>query len=208
MSGDFFRKRKAPAAFKHAILSRYPVLFASKLGSTSTDNRVIFLDGYAGRGRYAEDGEPGSPLLLARGADRFAQSRQILGFFVERDPGNAAVLTQVMAETETAMSYEVISGSLDEHLDHVLNRCGDAPLFAFLDPFGTALDYDSLRDKLLLRSDGITEVLLHFTATGVARMGGILRSARGRSLTSIEERQVKRVDKFLGGSWWRESFVT
>ncbi|MCW3816303.1 three-Cys-motif partner protein TcmP [Micromonospora sp. DR5-3] len=205
MSADFFQKRKAPAAFKHAILSRYPKVFAAKLGSTSRDNQVIFLDGYAGRGRY-KDGEPGSPLLLARSADGLAGSRQIRGFFVERDEENAAALAKVLAESGTAMQYAVIPGDLDDHLGSVLQQCGGSPLFAFLDPFGTALAYPSLRQQLLQRRPGVTEVLLHFTASGVARMGGILRKARDRPLTGTEEKQVTRVDRFLGGLWWREYF--
>lgn len=54
--------------FKHGILSRYPVVFAAKTGSASPGNRVVFLDGYAGRGEY-DDGQPGSPLPLSRAAD-------------------------------------------------------------------------------------------------------------------------------------------
>ncbi|MGC3862074.1 three-Cys-motif partner protein TcmP [Micromonospora chersina] len=205
LADKFFKRRQAAAAFKHAILSRYPVVFASKLGSTAKGSKVVFLDGYAGRGRYQEDQKPGSPLLLAAGADRF-DDRNIFGFFVERDKGNAAVLRQVLHETDTKMQYEVIQGDLDDHLDAILRQIGSAPLFAFLDPFGTALDYSRLRTQLLNRRSGPTEVLLHFTASGVARMGGILRSARGRDLTDVEQKQVVRVDRFLGGAWWREYF--
>lgn len=206
MTTEFFKKRKAPAAFKHAILSRYPIVFAGKLGSTSVGNRVVFLDGYAGRGRY-EDGEPGSPLLLARSGDHLKHNRQVQGFFVERDPDNAAALKAALEQSGTAMRYEVMPGDLDDRLDDILQRCGTAPVFAFLDPFGTALNYDRLRDKLLRRRPGVTEVLLHFTAIGVARMGGILRKARERNLSNTEEKQIARVDHFLGGRWWRQYFT-
>jgi hypothetical protein len=49
---DFFESRKAAAVLKHGILSRYPVIFASKTGKDVENNRVVFLDGYAGRGEY------------------------------------------------------------------------------------------------------------------------------------------------------------
>jgi hypothetical protein len=62
---EFFRERRAAAVFKHGILKRYPVVFASKTGQWSKGHRVVFLDGYAGRGRY-DKGEPGSPMLLAQ----------------------------------------------------------------------------------------------------------------------------------------------
>jgi len=50
-SDEFFAQRRAAAAFKHGILERYPVVFAGKAGSI-TSGRVVFLDGYAGPGRY------------------------------------------------------------------------------------------------------------------------------------------------------------
>lgn len=206
MSDNFFKKRRAAAAFKHAILSRYPVVFASKVGSTAADHRVVFLDGYAGRGRYEEDGAPGSPLLLAESANKLMR-RNVFGFFVERNKGNATALRASLSEVDTRMQYEVLQGDLDDQLVGVLTKTGSAPLFAFLDPFGTALDYSRLRDDLLSWKAGPTEVLLHFTALGVARIGGILRKARGRELDETEQKQVTRVDRFLGGPWWREHFA-
>jgi hypothetical protein len=63
----FFTSKRAAAVFKHAILAKYVVPFAAKAGSTSTGKRVVAVDGYAGAGRY-EDGEPGSPSLIAEAA--------------------------------------------------------------------------------------------------------------------------------------------
>lgn len=78
---DFFRSRKAAAVLKHGILKRYPVVFASKTGQGKP---VVFLDGYAGRGEYEEEGEEGSPLLLSRCADTVRSFRSVLLFFVEK----------------------------------------------------------------------------------------------------------------------------
>lgn len=67
-SSDFFGQRNAQAVLKHGILTRYAYYFAGRAGS-ATQGRVAFIDGYAGEGRY-EDGNPGSPLLLASQANR------------------------------------------------------------------------------------------------------------------------------------------
>jgi hypothetical protein len=48
-NANFFDAPRPQAVFKHAILSVYPVVFGSKLGSRWP---VAFLDGYAGRGEY------------------------------------------------------------------------------------------------------------------------------------------------------------
>jgi hypothetical protein len=50
-------------------------------------------------------------------------------------------------------------------------------------------------------------VLLHFSVSTIARMGGILNAGHGRGGLSIPERKtVARVDAFLGGGWWRAEF--
>lgn len=79
---DFFRERRAQAVFKHGILSRYPVIFASKTGWEGRP--VAFLDGYAGRGEY-DDGSPGSPLLLAKTAAKVQSFRRVSGIYVEKE---------------------------------------------------------------------------------------------------------------------------
>ena len=49
----------AQSMFKHAIIKNYMPPFLAMTGSTSDRRRVVVMDGFAGRGRYA-DGSPGS----------------------------------------------------------------------------------------------------------------------------------------------------
>ena len=204
---SFFVRRKAAAAFKHGILSIYPPLFAGKAGSV-TGGRVVFLDGYAGQGRY-DDGTPGSPLLFVQAA-RANPRREVTGIFVEQDPARCASLRRVLDETDPtgAVARIVREGDLGTLLPELLPTTAGAALFAFLDPFGTALNLDRLRGDLLRRpSRAPTEVLLHFSVSTIARMGGILNAARARGGLSIPERKtVARADAFLGGDWWRAEF--
>jgi hypothetical protein len=53
-------------------LKRYLPLFAGKTGSTSTKRSVVYLDGYAGRGRY-ENGAPGSAELILKVAEDYGR---------------------------------------------------------------------------------------------------------------------------------------
>ena len=55
--GQYWEKQRLPSVFKHDLLGRYLPVFAGKTGSTAPG--VVYLDGYAGRGRY-EDGRPAS----------------------------------------------------------------------------------------------------------------------------------------------------
>ncbi|WP_406040549.1 three-Cys-motif partner protein TcmP [Micromonospora sp. NBC_00898] len=191
---------------KHGILKRYPVVFASKTGQ---GNSIVFLDGYAGRGEY-DDGEPGSPLLLSRCAEFVQGFRDVLAFFVEQDPENFANLEQVLREKGGAVQRELRQGSLDQHLPELLARAKGASLFAFLDPFGPALDFDLIKSRLLARpSWPPTEVLLHFSVSAVARMGRAVHVAGERrgGLSEGDQRTAARLDRFLGGDWWSSYFA-
>lgn len=206
---EFFASRRAAAAFKHGLLSRYPVVFAGKAGSI-TSGRVVFLDGYAGAGRY-EDGSPGSPLLFVRAARALAKLRRtVTAIFVEQHPGRCAQLREALAEVDGAeVDYYTIEGDLGVHLPGLLPVADGSALFAFLDPFGTALDRQQLRSDLLGRAGRApTEVLLHFSISTVARIGGLLRVAgwEQRELDEPDRKTVANVDRFLGGQWWHESF--
>ncbi len=170
---EFFASRRAAAAFKHGLLRRYPVVFAGKAGSI-TSGRVVFLDGYAGAGRY-EDGSPGSPLLFVQAARSLAQLRRtVTAVFVEQHPDRCAQLREALAEVDAAeVDYHTVEGDLGLQLPGLLSAAAGSALFAFLDPFGTALDRQQLRSDLLDRSGRApTEVLLHFSISTVAPGSG------------------------------------
>lgn len=203
---EFFHSKKAAAVLKHGILKRYPVVFASKTGRL---NPVVFLDGYAGPGEY-RDGEPGSPLLLSRCAELVRGYRDVRGFFVEQDPEKFANLSQVLASRGGGLRYELRQGSLSQHLPELLSLAEGASLFAFLDPFGPALDFDLIKTRLLRRHHWPpTEVLLHFSVSSVARMGSAVRAAQHRrgSLSAADRKNAERLDRFLGGGWWWRHFA-
>ncbi|MFC0503616.1 three-Cys-motif partner protein TcmP [Micromonospora costi] len=202
---DFFKSRKAAAVLKHGILKRYPVVFASKTGQ---GNPIVFLDGYAGRGEY-EGGEPGSPLLLSRCAEFVQGFRDVLAFFVEQDPDNFVNLQEVLATKGGPVRRELRQGSLDEHLPEVLARAKGASLFAFLDPFGPALDFELIKYRLLGRPNWPpTEVLLHFSVSSVARMGRAVQVAQKQrgGLSESDRKTAARLNRFLGGDWWTSLF--
>ena len=172
----------SPDARSHALRLDTPPLFAAKAGSVVEGGRVVFLDGYAGQGRY-DDGTPGSPLLFVRAA-RANPQRAVTGIFVERDPQRFASLCQVLdrADPDGSVRRIVREGDLGALLPELLpTAAGGAALFAFLDPFGTALDVGQLRAGLLRRPGRApTEVLLHFSVLTIARMGGILNASHSR----------------------------
>jgi three-Cys-motif partner protein len=201
----FFQRRQAAAVLKHGVLRRYPLVFATMTGSRSEAGRVVFLDGYAGPGRYA-DGSPGSPLLAVRLAATAAGWRRAVEcVFVEQNPSHFADLQRCLTkEAPPELAYRLLNGDVADHVSEVLSLVGSAPLLAFLDPFGTALDSNTLCSTLLARPRSTkTEVLLNFNLEMVSRIGGQLARPAG---DQAADKSLASMDRFLGGDWWRGTF--
>jgi len=96
-AGDqYWEQPGLPTVFKHDLLRRYLPQFAGRTGSHAVG--VVYLDGYAGRGRY-EDGTPASAeLILQIAVNQAAQGIRYRLFFYEPDEKSYAVLDTVVLE--------------------------------------------------------------------------------------------------------------
>ncbi|MET7581684.1 three-Cys-motif partner protein TcmP [Streptomyces microflavus] len=206
-TSPFFVSKKAAAVLKHAILDKYVVPFASKVGKYAPDGRVVYLDGYAGPGRY-DDGTPGSPALILESAAAIADFRKLDCYFIEKNRKNFQSLSQLVAEArEQGLDAHALQGRVERHLDHVLEAAQGAPLFAFLDPFGLGITFEALTERIFgsrRASRQPTEVLLNFNANAVRRIGGLLTSWKS---TPGKPATLRALDVACGGDWWREEFV-
>lgn len=199
----FWDAPKPAATLKHQLLHEYLWLFGLKTGSRSAGRRVVYVDGYAGRGEY-RDGSPGSPRIAMRRREdlrSWSSSRRLDCLFVEPDADLLPVLSTVVGDRARA-------GTIEQHLDGVLEEAHGSPLFAFLDPFGTALPLEVIVERILGRPTpgkafAPTEVLLNFSYTALHRIGGLLHSEDpGPGAPAA----LERADRHFGGPWWRELY--
>ncbi len=208
---QFFVSKKAAAVLKHEILRQYVVPFVSKVGSNATASRVVYVDGYAGPGRYA-DGTPGSPALVLQSAAQVAAFRTLDCYFVERKREDFKRLKVLVDEARAnGVSARALPGRVQKQIDYVLERADGVPMLAFLDPFGLGLSFDDLTGKIFgstrPRAAGgrnATEVLLNFSANAVRRIGGLLTAAKEHKNMAAT---LAAMDAACGGSWWREEFL-
>lgn len=128
---------------KHTILRTYldawfPIM--------SWKPRVVFLDGFAGPGRYA-GGEPGSPIIALESAKthKAKLSKELAFLFIEERKDRADRLLQEIETLKCPSSCktEVKCGEFAPTLTAILDDLakGDlklAPTFAMIDPFGFA----------------------------------------------------------------------
>ncbi|MGH6683974.1 MAG: three-Cys-motif partner protein TcmP [Pseudolabrys sp.] len=153
------RRQGQPPQAKHEILTRYLDAWFPIMASWNT--KVLFIDGFAGPGRYA-GGEPGSPELATESALKrqgMLRGSTVMLCFNESDKARYGELeswASAKAETVPA-NFELIVQN-EEFVDlaqHIVDTRGGrslVPTFAFVDPFGFSgvpieLIADLVRDK-------------------------------------------------------------
>lgn len=206
-AGDtYWEKRALPSVFKHELLRKYVPQFAGMTGTSSDGRRIVFLDGYAGRGRY-EDGRPASGELIMRMAQDQYESVSLAWscWFVEKDNASATALSSVVAEyAARGVTARAHHGDVLDVWDQVAADAPGCPLFLFLDPCGLGVPFDHLVGLLngeRRQKWPPTEFLLNFSLDAVRRIGGLLSSERSNPVT------LARMDAAVGGPWWRDHFA-
>jgi three-Cys-motif partner protein len=196
----YWERQGLPSVFKHDLLTRYLPQFGGKTGSKARG--VVYLDGYAGRGRY-EDKTPGSAERIMQ----IAEQQGTVGiayrlFFYESDQKSYAALQEVVDEyaarglRAAASRDDVITG-----LPGVITAAEDKSLFLFLDPCGLGLPFADLTATLTgprASKWPPTEILLNFSLYAVRRIAGHVFSP------TPNEKTTGRLDTALGGTWWRD----
>lgn len=203
-TSKFHKSKKSAAVLKHAIIDSYAPPFIGKTGKWSTNNRVAFIDGYAGPGRY-DDGSEGSGAMLLRHAHKHAPlPRNVELHFVEDDKKTVAKLRKLVAEEGEGLKVTITDGDISQHLPELLKQCEGIPLFAYLDPCGLVIPLDEVA-SIFGRPSGYgapaTEVLINLTAH-IRRFAGHLTSDKP------VEASLKRMDAVCGGDWWREAWLS
>lgn len=193
----FFDTKQGAAVYKHGILSRYLPIFVSKVGSTSKDSIVYYLDGFAGPGIY-NDGNEGSPALALSTVETL-KNRNLQGICVESNTKAYSELCDLLANYP---GWRAINGKIEDCLENLLLDIKGYPLFAFFDPFGLSVPFELLTKVLNTNPPSApTEMLLNFSLSGLRRNAGHLTTNKNYKSKGIV---VERVDKCLGGDWWRD----
>lgn len=208
-NSNFFRSPQAAAVYKHELIKRYIPAWAGKVGSTSSGKKVVVYDAYSGPGRY-EDEQSGSPEILVDTAIALGKLRSVVTVFSEKDSAYLQRLTAMLEEKGVdAGSYEVRQGPVETHIDDVVTKADDLPLFVFLDPYGFTLPFEKVvhllhgRDKpgVSRHLQPKTEVLINFSFEAVRRCAGALTSDKDYAARAG---QIESLNAFLGSEWWQE----
>jgi three-Cys-motif partner protein len=126
---------------KHRILRRY---LGAWFPIMNRESRVVYLDGFAGPGKYT-GGEPGSPIIALATAKMHPArlSAELVFLFIEQRRDRADYLKKEIEALDCPNSFrkEVRCGDFEPTLTALLDEIDQsknrlAPTFAMIDPFG------------------------------------------------------------------------
>lgn len=132
---------------KHLVLRRYLNAWIPILARHN--ERILFIDGFAGPGQYI-DGEDGSPVISLKSLIEHPVKNKIqeMGFlFIEEDKDRVnhldSLVSQMTNQLPNRSWASCVHGLFDEKLSQVLNELEQqrkqlAPAFVMIDPFGVS----------------------------------------------------------------------
>lgn len=168
---------KPHTAAKHQILKAYLQQWFAKLGKFGS---LTYLDGFAGRGRYAS-GEDGSPIVALRALIEHSgfpswQDYQFRFIFVEHSHSDFQQLEREVSEYLTSVSnppnVDVVMRQGDfadtvQRLSVAGTMPASSPLLAFVDPFGyKAVPMQVIAPMVRAR---MSEVLINLSTDSINR---------------------------------------
>ncbi|RKY69778.1 MAG: hypothetical protein DRQ24_10410 [Candidatus Latescibacterota bacterium] len=195
---------------KHELLRKYLYVWVIKLGKFH--RKVIFFDGFAGRGEYTDEktGEVltvGSPIIALRLADELLQLCEQKGrrpYFdkficiaIEKDVENFRNLQTVVAREKENIKFKdkidilLINNEFANVVTELVEQVGVkiAPSFFFIDPFGfSGVPFEAVKNILSLSR---TEIFFTFMSRDINRF---------LELPQVE----KHLDALYPTSEWRE----
>ena len=146
---------------KLKILEKYFPAWAKILGSRH--QTLVYVDCFAGAGRYA-GGEEGSPLVILKKARELVQTASqffaIFAIFVEKDKNAAEILRQQIPHNlPRVVEYRIFNEDAHNFIPSLLQALpDDAPAFFFIDPYGHPLTIPVMNEIL---GRPRTEILLN-----------------------------------------------
>lgn len=159
---------------KHEILRGYLEAWFPILARYN--DRIVYMDGFAGPGRYS-NGEDGSPIIALKAAanHRASLKSELVFMFVEAHQGRAAHLRDREIPALKLPAHfrpHVYEGQFAPILERAFDQLDAkglqmAPTFAFIDPFGISGLPFSLLERLLRRRR--CEALITFMTSTVQR---------------------------------------
>lgn len=208
-SDDFFESKDSHpwSKVKDRILGSYVTVYLAKISWKQA--HIILVDAFAGPG-VTEDGEPGSPLIICRAAERYARGRYN-AFFVNKDETHHQKLKDILRKERLDKSAKALYGDGPSILSYIGKKVsGEAvPQFGesvllYVDPFGLDCEFQSLEPFLNRSKKYSTEILVNLQMPIVHRLAAREATKRGTEVSPFHKKWHEKLTRTFGGEYWRE----
>ncbi len=187
---------------KHLVLKYYMEAWLPIL--TRWNQRVLFIDAFAGPGEY-QGGEPGSPVIALDALIEHRARKQMRGevvyLFIEKEEDRSNYLKALLKARYNRLpdncTWEVINSKFDETLPRALDAIEQqqkqsAPAFVMIDPFG--LSDTPMRTVATVLANEKSEVYVSFMYEAMNRF--------------VDHPHLERhLDELFGCREWRKAKV-
>lgn len=141
-AAKFFDERTDQSEVKARIVQKYFYVWAKVVAPTAKtmDNKIAYIDLYAGPGRY-KDGSESTPLLVLERAIEDPQlSEMLVTLLNDADRNHTATLQgeidKLPGIKKLKHKPQVLCGPVGEDAEKFFNKTRLVPSFTFVDPFG------------------------------------------------------------------------
>jgi len=193
---------------KIVILKNYLQAWFRILGGSSRNEKLLFVDGFAGPGRYA-CGAEGSPIASLKAANNalFSMGSTFLAdhihcVFIEKDASRFAELSKSVAAVSLHAKLRVeqhhcefVDGIAQMEVSNPSIFRSKAPTLVFADPFGLGISFSTLANCMKGAS---SELLINLDTDGIARI----------FLARSNNNRASQLTDLFGDTTWQNEFET
>ncbi|MHB8860908.1 MAG: three-Cys-motif partner protein TcmP [Pirellulaceae bacterium] len=211
MTSDFFRVKRPWSHYKDFLLQSYLEPYIPKVARLKRP--ILIVDCFAGRGRF-EDGEHGSPLIIAEAIKKWRHDGKIVcGEFIEADAENFLALCEAV---EPYAGYcTPRHGTFNDHLPSLAQRARSHTVFLYIDPYSVrGLVFSRMKQVFdqIQQASASVEILLNFNVVIFMRWA-LAALQRHPQLPDEEESdhgmddpneavEVRTLNEIAGGDYW------
>jgi len=212
MAKDFWDITNKPQTkTKLKILNEYLTAWAIILAKQSWCKEMYFVDCFAGRGKYHNDGKKdvviGSP-LIALGIAKIIKEKykkEIRCIFIEENKKVFLELEKfINPYIADGFSVKLFNGDINDKINDVLKIVsGRAPVFFFIDPDGISISRDMLERSLKIPNVA-KEFLINYICKGVERCYAFGKKSDDNLPIDIHKKAIgnlRRIQEFFGEDW-------
>ena len=205
-SDDFFDSKDSHpwSRVKDQILASYVTAYLAKISWKKAD--IILIDAFAGPG-VTEDGEPGSPLIICRAAERYAQGRY-KAYFVNKDETHHQKLEEILSKNNLSKSAKAIHGDGLSILSQIARNLFRQSVLLYVDPFGLDCEFHILEPYLNRSEKYSTEILINLQMPIIHRLAARETTKRGTEVSDLHKKWHENLTRTFGGDYWKDALFS